>query len=302
MKNIKLLFLVIFLQFLSMLSFAQLLTLRTKIEAIIKDKKATVGVSILNLENGDALTLNNSHHFPMQSVFKFHLALAVLNQIDKGKLSLNQPIFVKKSDLLPNLWSPMRERYPEGNVTLPLSEILQFTVSQSDNSGCDLLFKLIGGTKKVNQYIHSLGIKDVAIKNPEVEIQADWSVQYKNWTTPSAATRLLETFYKKDILSKTNYDFLWKTMVETSTGPNKIKGQLPKAVIVAHKTGYSGKNKDGLVGATNDIGIVIVPDGKKIAIALFVSNSMEDEKTNDSIMAEITKVVWDYSVEGVDKK
>lgn len=290
----KSIILIFFLQFASLFSFSQLSTLRSKIEAITQDKKATIGVSILDLEKGDTLTLNNSHHFPMQSVYKFHLVLAVLNQVDKGKMTLNQPIFVKKSDLLPNLWSPMKEKYPEGNVSLPLREILQFTVSQSDNSGCDLLFRLIGGPEKANRYIRSLGIKDVAIKNPEVEIQADWSVQYQNWTTPSAATKLLASFYKKNILSKNSYDFLWKTMVETTTGPNKIKGKLPKEAIVAHKTGYSGTNKEGLVGATNDIGIVILPNGKKFAIALFVSDSMENEKTNDGIMADMAKVVWDY--------
>ena len=297
MKNFKLLFFTLIFQFQVTSSFSQLSTLRGKIEAIIKDKKATVGVGILNLDSGDTLNLNSSLHFPMQSVFKLHLALAVLNQIDKGKLSLNQMIFVKKSDLLPNLWSPMREKYPEGNISIPLSEILQFTVAQSDNVGCDLLFRLIGGPEKVNQYIHSLGIKDVAIKNPEVEIQADWSLQYKNWTTPSAATNLLEMSYKHKILSKNSYDFLWKTMVQTSTGLTKIKGQLPKEAIVAHKTGYSGINKEGLVGATNDIGIIVLPNGKKFAIALFISNSTENEKTNDGIMAEITKIVWDYYLE-----
>lgn len=297
MNFFKSLFFAFFLQFLSLFSFSQLSTLKIKIDAIAQSKKAKIGVSILDLDRGDTLTLNDSHHYPMQSVFKFHLALAVLNLVDKGKMSLNQPIFVKKSDLLPNLWSPMREKYPEGNVTIPLSEILKFTVSQSDNSGCDLLFRLIGGTEKANKYIHSLGIKEVAIKNPEVEIQADWSIQYKNWTTPMAATKLLETFYKKKILSKTSYDFLWKTMVETTTGPNKIRGKLPKKAIVAHKTGYSGSNKDGLIGATNDIGIVILPNGKKFAISLFVSDSMENEKTNDGIMADVAKVVWDYYVE-----
>lgn len=290
----KLLFVTFFLQFSTFFSFSQLSTLRSKIEAITQDKKAKIGVSILDIIKGDTFTLNNSHHFPMQSVFKFHLALAVLNQIDQGKMTLNQPIFVKKTDLLPDLWSPMREKYPAGNVTIPLREILQFTVSQSDNSGCDLLFKLIGGPEKTNQYIHSLGIKEVSIKNPEAEIQADWSIQYKNWTTPSAATKLLEMFYKKNILSKNNYDFLWKTMAETTTGINKIKGKLPKEAIVAHKTGYSGANKEGIVGATNDIGIVILPNGKKFAIALFVSDSMENEKTNDGIMADVAKVVWDY--------
>jgi beta-lactamase class A len=104
----------------------------------------------------------------------------------------------------------------------------------------------------------------------------------------------LQTFYQKNVLSKKSYDFLWKAMVETSTGPNKIKGKLPKEAILAHKTGFSGKNKEGTTGATNDIGIIITPKGKKFAIALFVSDSMESETINDSIIADITKVVWDY--------
>jgi beta-lactamase class A len=268
--------------------------LKEKIVEIVKSKRATVGVGIMNLENGDTLTLNGKRHFPMQSVFKFHLALAVLNQVDKGKFSLNQDIFVSKADMIPNLYSPMREKYPEGNINLPLSEILKYTVSQSDNSGCDLLFKLIGGTEKANKFIHKIGVNDVAILDPEVRIQNDWSLQYRNYSTPFAAVQLLQKFHKDHILSKNSQDFLYKIMVETSTGPSKIKGLLPREAIVAHKTGFSGKNKEGLTGATNDIGIITLPNGKQFAIAVFVSDSMEDEKTNDKIIAEIALAAWDY--------
>ena len=271
--------------------FSQTTILKEKIEQIVKLKRATVGIGILNFENGDTLTLNVNGHFPMQSVFKFHLALAVLDQVDKGKLTLNQAIFVSKADMIPNLYSPMREKYPEGNINLPLSEIIKYTVSQSDNSGCDLLFKLIGGTEKANKYIHKLGVKDVEILDPEVRIQNDWSLQYRNYSTPFAAVQLLEKFHKQHILSKSSQDFLYKIMVETTTGPNKIKGLLPREAVVAHKTGFSGKNKEGLTGATNDIGIITLPNGKQFAIAVFVSDSMEDEITNDKMIAEIALAV-----------
>ena len=288
----RIIFLFLYLQV--QMGYAQTETLRNKIKTITNSKNATIGVSILNFSNGDTLTVNKTHHFPMQSVYKFHLALAVLNQIDKKKFSLNQNILVKKTDLLPNLYSPMREKYPEGNVNLPLSEILKYTVAQSDNSACDLLFRLIGGTKVVNDYIHRIGVKEVNIVATEEVMQKDWQVQYANWSTPVAATQLLQKFYQKKLLSKNSQDFLWKTMVETTTGPNKIRGLLPKDVTVAHKTGFSGKNAEGLTGATNDIGILILPNGQKLAIALFVSNSTETEIVNERIMAEITKVVWDY--------
>ncbi len=290
----RIIFLFLYLQV--QMGYAQTETLRNKIKTITNSKNATIGVSILNFSNGDTLTVNETHHFPMQSVYKFHLALAVLNQVDKRKFSLNQNILVKKTDLLPNLYSPMREKYPEGNVNLPLSEILKYTVSQSDNSACDLLFRLIGGTKIVNDYIHKIGVKEVSILATEEVMQKDWQVQYTNWSTPFAATQLLQKFYQKKILSKNSQDFLWKTMVETTTGSNKIRGLLPKEAVVAHKTGFSGKNAEGLTGATNDIGIIILPNGQKLAIALFVSNSTETEMVNERIMAEITKAVWDYYV------
>ena len=292
MKKITLLILPFLIIHLS--SFSQKNTIKEKIEQIVKSKHAIVGVGILNFDNGDTLTLNGNAHFPMQSVYKFHLALAVLNEVDKGNLTLYQNIFVKNSDLLPNIYSPMREKYLNGNVNLPLSEILKYTVSQSDNNGCDLLFKLIGGPEKVNKYIHQLGIKDVSILDPEERIQNDWSLQYNNYSTPFAAVQLLQKFHKQHILSKNSQDFLYKIMAETTTGTTKIKALLPKNTLVAHKTGFSGKNKEGLTGGTNDIGIITLPNGKQFAIAIFVSNSMESEVTNDKMIAEIALMVWEY--------
>lgn len=290
----KITFLYLFFQLLLLNIFAQNTALRNKINQIVKSKNATVGVGIMDFKNGDTLTFNGKGHFPMQSVYKFHLALAVLNQVDKGKFILNQDIFISKADMIPNIYSTLREKYSQGNVNLPLSEIIKYTVSQSDNVGCDRLFKLIGGTEKANKYIQKLGVKEVQILDTEERIQNNWSLQYKNYSTPFSAVQLLKKFHKENILSKSSQDFLYEIMVETTTGPDKIKGLLPREAIIAHKTGFSGKNKEGLTAATNDIGIITLPNGKQFAIAIFVSDSMEDEKTNDKMIAEIALAAWDY--------
>ena len=93
------LFLLIFTTFFYTQIFGQT-ELRQRIEQIISTKKADVGVSILNLENGDTLSINGNKHYPMISVFKFHIALTVLDKVDKGELSLNQKLYIKKSELL----------------------------------------------------------------------------------------------------------------------------------------------------------------------------------------------------------
>jgi len=275
---------------------AQKKQLREQIYLAIAHKNADVGVSVYGIESRDTITVNGDKHYPMQSVFKFHIAMAVLNQVDKGKLSLSQKIHIKKSELLPDTWSPIRDTHPKGDVLLPLSEIIKYTVAQSDNNGCDILMRLIGGPKPINDYIHSLGIKDVAIKANEEEMHKEWDVQFLNWSTPKAVTDLLVKFYTKKVLSRNSFDFLWKTMVETSTGTNRLKGQLPKGTVVGHKTGTSGTNKQGVTSAINDVGIVKLPNGKHYAIAVFVCNTRENEATNDKIISDISKLVWDYFI------
>jgi beta-lactamase class A/beta-lactamase class A VEB len=277
------------------LGYPQIDSLRKKIETITKAKQADVGVAIYGLESGDTLTLNGDKHYPMQSVFKFHIALAVLSQIDKGKISLNQKIKITKKDLLPGLYSPIRDKYPEG-VTLTIAEILEYTVSQSDNVGCDALLRLVGGPQAVENYFVKNNFKDVSIKINEEVMQNNWDLQFQNWTTPKAANQVLSAFYTNDkkLLSTKSHDFIWNVMKKTETGKDRLKGQLPKGTVVAHKTGWSGMNKAGITAATNNIGIVFLPNGQHFYISVFVANSKEDMKTNEKIIADIAKAAWDY--------
>ena len=275
--------------------FAQTNVLNTRIQQIIASKHAKVGLAIKGPGVKDTLFINGDQHFPLQSVFKFHIALAVLSQVDKGKYSLSQKIKITKKDLLPDLYSPIRDRYPNG-VTLPLSEVLAYTVSQSDNVGCDILLRMIGGPGFVEKYCNRIGIQDVSIKINEEEQQSNWNSQFKNWTTPKAANKILELFYRdgNNLLSKKSYHFLWKVMRETKTGEGRLRGQLPTKTIVAHKTGSSGTNKQGITAAVNDIGIVFLPDGSHYFISVFVTESTENAATNEKIIADINKAAWNY--------
>ena len=266
---------------------------RRKIQQIISTKNADVGVSIIG-NNGDTLSIHGDGHFPMQSVFKFHIALAVLSEIDKGKLSLNQKIEIKQKDLLPNLYSPLREKYPKG-ADLAISEILEYTVSESDNVGCEVLLRLIGGPQVVEDYFVKNNFKDISIKINEEVMQNNWDLQFQNWTTPKAANEVLASFYYNDkkLLSVKSHDFIWKVMKQTETGKDRLKAQLPQGTSIAHKTGSSG-TRAGLTAAVNDIGIIFLPREHCFFISVFVTNSKEDAKTNEKIIADIAKVTWDY--------
>ena len=201
---------------------------------------------------------------------------------------------IKKSDLLENTWSPIRERFPEGDIEMPLGLLIKYTVAESDNNGCDILLRLIGGTETVQKFINSKGVRNFTIKVNEEQMHQGFEFMYLNTTTANSANQLLKDFRDKKIVSKTSTDFLMTTMLETSTGKNKIVAQLPESVPVAHKTGSSGKNEKGLTIAENDIGIVTLPGGKSYALSIFVSDSMESAETNTKMIADISKIVFDY--------
>ena len=268
--------------------------LKKKILQITKGKNATVSVSVLDFENNKSVHIKGNKKLPMLSVFKFHIGLAVLNEVDQGKLNLDQKILIKKSDLLENTWSPIRERFPEGDIEMPLGLLIKYTVAESDNNGCDILLRLIGGTETVQKFINSKGIRNFTIKVNEEQMHQGFEFMYLNTTTANSANQLLKDFRDKKIVSKTSTDFLMTTMLETSTGKNKIVAQLPESVPVAHKTGSSGKNEKGLTIAENDIGIVTLPGGKSYALSIFVSDSMESAETNTKMIADISKIVFDY--------
>lgn len=271
---------------------AQSISLKSKIDLIAKDAKGTVAISVLNFETRNRFAYHADLHLPMQSVMKFPIAITVLHEIDEGRFTLDQLIPITKNDL-PKTYSPLRDKYPEGGVAISIRALLSYMVSLSDNDACDILLKTIGGTEQVNSYIHSLGVKNIAIKASEFEMAQAWNVQFNNWTEPAAITQLLDLAFRPDFLSKANHAYLWKIMLETSTGPNQIKGLLPASTIVAHKTGRSDTNEQGITAATNDVGMITLPNGKHLIIAVFVSNSPADLAARESVIARIAKAVYD---------
>lgn len=272
---------------------AQRSTLEQKIRTITKGKQATVGVSVLGFENNFKYNQNGDKKLAMMSVFKFHIACAALDLVDQGKLSLDQKVFIKKSELY-NTWSPYKTKYPEGNREATLNEIIDYTVALSDNNLCDILIDLVGGTQAVQKFMDSKGVKDFQITYSEHGIAINgWDSLYKNYTTTNSTVDLLKKFYDGKLLSKKSTDYLMKIMLGTKTGTNKIVEQLPKGTPAAHKTGSSGRKDNILTIAENDMGIITLPNGKHYVIAVYVSNSKEPEVENCKIISDISKAVWD---------
>ena len=255
--------------------------------------KGHVGVSAVVLETGKTIaSLNPQDHFPMQSVYKLPISMAVMKQVDEGKIRLEQKVAVTKSDFVrAGQHSPIRDRNPNG-VEITVSELLRFAISESDGTASDVLMKVAGGPEAIKSYLSGLNINEMIVANSEKEIGRDWDTQFRNWSTPDAAVALLRALHEKRGLSESSQALLLKYMVESTPGAKRLKGLLPAGTVVAHKTGTSGTQK-GTTAATNDIGIITLPKGQHLIIAVFVSDSSADEATREGVIAKIAKVVFD---------
>lgn len=232
----------------------------------------------------------------MQSVFKLPLGIYALHLVEQGKLRLDEPVRFEPQDrFVPKSWSPLQDKYPEGNVSVPLRELLQLAVSQSDNAAADILLRTVGGPAPVRDYIASLGVQGFLLQHGEHELHRDSQLQYQDWFTPRGAGQLLRRIADRSPLNAEHTQLLLDWM-QTTRLP-RLAALLPAGTTVAHKTGTSG-TENGLTAATNDIGLVTLPDGERLAIAIFLTDSSADDATRDKAIGRAALAIYQAATSG----
>ena len=192
--------------------------LQNQLAQIASTARGKVGASAVVLETGETVSLNPHDHFPMQSVYKLPIGMAVMKQVDAGKIKLDQKVAVTKSDFVRRGQnSPLRDKYPNG-TEITISELLRYAISESDGTASDVLMRVAGGRIPVQMYLTDLPISDMIVLNTEKEIGQDWQTQYRNSASPEAAVALLRALYERKGLSESSQALMLKFMFESTPG------------------------------------------------------------------------------------
>ena len=281
-------------------------SLQSKVAAIASDAKGTVNVSCMLPGTSLNCDLHPHNHAPMQSMYKLPLALTALHMADAGTLlptqragepmdvTLDRTVQFLPTDIIPGSFSPLTDRYPKANVEVKLREMISLAVGQSDNGAEEVLVRLVGGPLAVEHYMHSLGISAIQVRYSERDLERNEDLQYQDWIEPIAAIQLLELLLNKPPVSPVANAFLLRAMDSPFTS-GRLRAGLPPGTPLAHKSGSSGTHH-GLTAATNDIGLITLPDGRKLAIAVFVTDSRADNDTREAVIARIARVVYNEAV------
>ena len=233
------------------------------------------------IRGGSVSGINKDERFAMHSVMKFPQALYVADYLSRKGLALDDTIVVDKADLIQDTWSPMLKRF-EGKKTFSYAELLELSLGQSDNNACELLFKHCGKPKAVEKYMRKLGFRDIHIRMTEEQMLKNPSKAIENTSTPAEMVRLFEWFYHhKD--DNQYLAFIWKAMANCSTGLKRIPAAIPADARIVHKTGTGFPSSDG-VQDMNDAGIILMPDGSHVIIAVFTTQS-----PSEAVIANIAR-------------
>jgi beta-lactamase class A len=259
--------------------------LATSLETLAAPAGGKVGFLAVDLASGRSVSLNGSDSFPLQSVFKLPVAIEVLGQVDAGAFDLSREVVLRASD---------RRDGNEFTMKVPakrtVDALLAAMLIDSDNIACDKLLAMIGGAKVVNARMKALNIEGISIHSSERDLARG---KPDNTGTPVALVDLLARMASHQVgLSEASAIHLENLLIGVKTGPNRLKGALPAGTAVAHKTGMSGTAR-GITDATNDVGLVTLPDGRRIAVAAFIHGSPADLETRDRVIAQMTRAAYD---------
>jgi beta-lactamase class A len=268
--------------------------LRSQVASIAQQAQGKVSAACALAGTPLNCDLDADSHPPMQSVFKFPVVLTALHQIERGKLTLDQQVRFLASDRIPGTHSTLQEKYPQGDVDVPLQDLMHRAIVDSDNVAVDIILRVIGAPA-VNDYIASLGVQGFHCDGGEKELGADVKAQYRSYFAPSGAVTLLLRVANNSPLNAEHTALLLGWMSNLNNGETRIPGDLPHGTVVAHKTGSSGTH-DGVTAATNDIGLITLPDGRRLAVAVFVTEARANSATRDKVIAQIAAAAYASAV------
>ena len=227
----------------------------------------------------------------MLSVVKLPQAMAVADALRRSHTSLWHTIDVTPAELAPNTWSPMRKRHPRGG-NFAIAQLLEYSLQQSDNNACDILFSRVADVAQVDAYVKSLGIDGCRVAYTEAQMNADISRCYDNSITPLAAVKLMQTLFEQRGADRYSR-FLWRTMSDR-TGANRLPRFIgDRALSVTHKTGTGPLTADGKIMAVNDVGCIMLSGSRHCHIAVFISDAQCSMAQCEALIAKVAQLCVD---------
>ena len=264
--------------------------LEDQLRAIVSNSGGRIGIYAAEVDGTRAATINADQAFPMASTVKVAIAAAYLQGVDEGRLRLDAayPLRIGTGQT----GSDGRVVTREG-MSLSAQSLIELSLTKSDNQATDAILSAVGGPAAVNRWLMASGIVGLRVDRDIATLLRDdlekndpvLGLDKRDTSTPAAMVRLLGALHRGEVLTPQSRAVLLGAMSRCVTGKTRIPALLPAGTLVAHKTGT-------LWAQTSDVGIIRLPDGRNVALAVFVTGR-GSHSAHAQTIAQVARTVYD---------
>jgi beta-lactamase class A len=254
------------------------------------DYGVKLGIYALDTETNKEIAFHADERFAYCSTFKALIVGAILKQDSLEQLQ--QVVKYKQEDVLS--YAPVTKNNVDKGMTI--GELCNAALRFSDNTAGNLLLNHIGGPNGFKSALNQLGDNVTQPASIEPKLNENIPGDIRDTSTPRQLAIDLQAYTTGKILTDDKKKILLDWMMGNTTGNTLIRAGAPANWIVADKSG------SGLYGRRNDIAIVMPPNKKPIIIAIVSTHDIKEAKYDDKLIAQASKIVFDFFIETENSK
>lgn len=247
-----------------------------------EDKGWSIGVTVLDTESGDMNSVNGDNRFHFNSTIKALACANVLSKVDENRISLDDSISLKKSDIV--TYSPVTEDYIGKKLTL--RKACEAALTYSDNTAANYTISVGGGPEGLTKFMRSIG--DDVLRSDRYEPDLTKNIEYdiRDTTTTNAMASSLNKLLLDNILSEESKLQLKKWMKDNKVANDLLRASLPQGWSIADRSGASDYGVRGIIS------MAWSKDHEPVIITMYVRKSNTTMKERDQVIADLGKVIF----------
>jgi beta-lactamase class A len=250
--------------------------------ALETQRGGRLGVSVLDTGTHQRLDYRADERFAMCSTHKFLTVAAILEQVDRGAISLDRKVAFTRADLLP--YAPVTKQHVDTGV-MTVEALAAATTAWSDNTADNLLLALMGGPAGWTRYARSLGDSVSRLDRIESDLNSAIPGDPRDTTSPAAMVRNLDVVLLGKALSDASRMRLETWMFDSTITGTLLRAGMPEGWRVADKSG-AGAN-----GTRNDIGLITRPGAAPLLAAVYYTQAPGDMAAQDRVLADAGRII-----------
>ena len=293
------------------------------VQALGQSFDGDVGISVRDVDDGWVVAWAGDKPRPQQSVSKLWVGITVMDAVEKGRISLDDPVTVRRSDLT-LFHQPIRSLVKGDGYRTTVGALLSGAMTRSDNTANDVLLWRVGGPEAVRRMLAEKGVRGVTFGPGERLLQArtagltwrpEWAggwgfLQARAAMSYDARKKALDRYLADPIdgasangvtlgiallaqgklLKPVSTDKLLSLMRASKTGPLRLKSGLRPGWSLAHKTG-TGQDLNSLSTGYNDVGLLVAPDGHRYAVAVMIASTRQPIPARMRLMGDVSRAI-----------